>query len=109
MEDENRSSPAMGTLSPYFKTQRLPDRPSNVQHDSMAPTLMQRQKSSAIDVTAFSFAKPAARQGGFSLRALPKQSLITSGLNHTPVMSEPQEKLREETGFAEVSTVVNDR
>lgn len=105
MADQNRSSPAMGTLSPYFKAQKLPGRLATVHDDNMAPNLMQRQKSSAIDVTAFSFAKPVARQGGFSLRALPKQSLINTGLSHNPKSLESQE----DTGTRDMSPVVNDR
>jgi hypothetical protein len=42
---------------------------------------MQRPQSSGIDLAGFSFAKPAANQKTFSLRALPKQGLIN--LNST--------------------------
>lgn len=37
---------------------------------------MERPQSSGIDIPAFSFAKPAAHQKGFSLRAVPKQGLV---------------------------------
>lgn len=92
MEDESRSSPAMDALSPYFKTQRPPGPSSHDQGDDIAPLLVQRQKSSAIDATGFSFAKPAARQGGFSLRSLPKQCLINPGLSRNVRASEPQKE-----------------
>lgn len=67
--------------------------------------LMQRHKSSAIDVTAFSFAKPAARQGGFSLRALPKQNLIGSGASRDASVSKP----KDETRTGQMSSMVKDR
>lgn len=67
--------------------------------------LMQRHKSSAIDVTAFSFAKPASRQGAFSLRALPKQNLISSDPSRDASISKP----KDETRTGQMSMAVKDR
>lgn len=78
MDDTSNKPSAMGTLSPFFKIQSPLEALPHDQ-ETGAPTFMQRQKSSVIDVTAFSFAKPGSRQGGFSLKALPKQSFIDRG------------------------------
>lgn len=87
MDDHSKDSSAMGTLSPYFKNRREGS-PSHDLENRRAPLLMQRQKSSAIDVTAFSFAKHTAHQGAFSLRALPKQSLVNTSFGRNARLSE---------------------
>lgn len=40
------------------------------------PLLMQRPPSSGIDLTAFSFTKPASHQQAFSIRAMPTHGRI---------------------------------
>lgn len=105
MDDHNKLSSAMGTPSPYFKNQSAEGSPSQDQVDRRGPLLVQRQKSSAIDVTAFSFAKPAAHQGGFSLRALPKQSLVNPGFGRN---EKPPERHKETQAAEETPLVAKD-
>lgn len=115
MDDTSNTSSAMGTLFPFLKAQRPLDALSHDQEDPGAAVFMQRQKSSAIDVTAFSFAKPGSRQRGFSLRSLPKPSFVNCNLggDETPSAPDKEAQCHKQVplvkGYLLITLVVDER
>lgn len=55
-----------------------------------APLLMERPKSSGIDVTSFSFSKPVQRGKDFSLRSSKRQQPVPSVPQQSPIPQEGQ-------------------
>jgi len=70
--------------SPALHPKNRPNMPANAQTGTQSPWFMPRPKSSGIDTSGFSFAKPASYRQGFALRKPPK---------HPPVSSTPPANL----------------
>lgn len=88
---EEESGPMSLNVSSFsMSPQNRPDLPSLNLSDSKSAWFMQRPRTPGVDLTAFSFAKPASHRQGFALRNLPKHAPInvTGGEIRTPLESQ---------------------